>query len=91
MVTNGDEDLVEDPHAKPETCTAAPIYCGIPNRKYPDARPMGYPFDRYPYMIPKEEKWSLNRLFGFGGGLRPVETIEEYVTGIPNMGLTQVG
>lgn len=28
------------------TCSDADSYCGIKGRKYPDARPMGYPFDR---------------------------------------------
>ncbi|KMQ90993.1 hypothetical protein RF55_9192, partial [Lasius niger] len=27
-------------------CKDAVSYCGLRDRKYPDARPMGYPFDR---------------------------------------------
>lgn len=29
-------------------CTEAAAYCGIRDKKYPDLRPMGYPFDRLP-------------------------------------------
>lgn len=28
------------------TCNDAASYCGLRNRKYPDRRPMGFPFDR---------------------------------------------
>lgn len=30
------------------TCNQAAAFCGIRDRKYPDRRPMGYPFDRVP-------------------------------------------
>ncbi|XP_063705143.1 phenoloxidase 2-like [Culicoides brevitarsis] len=36
-----DQDLVG-------TCNQAASFCGIRDRKYPDRRPMGYPFDRVP-------------------------------------------
>lgn len=36
-----DQDLVG-------TCNQAAAFCGIRDRKYPDRRPMGYPFDRVP-------------------------------------------
>jgi hypothetical protein len=29
-------------------CSDAASYCGIRDRKYPDKKPMGYPFDRLP-------------------------------------------
>lgn len=29
-------------------CKDAVSFCGLRDRKYPDARPMGYPFDRRP-------------------------------------------
>ena len=29
-------------------CNDAASFCGLRDRKYPDARPMGYPFDRRP-------------------------------------------
>jgi len=43
MVTNGDEDAVFEKEHNPfeSQCRPSPIYCGIWNRKYPDARPMG--------------------------------------------------
>jgi len=31
-----------------QTCDNASSYCGIRNSRYPDARSMGYPFDRTP-------------------------------------------
>lgn len=29
-----------------KTCNNAASYCGVRNAKYPDKRPMGFPFDR---------------------------------------------
>ncbi|EZA55827.1 phenoloxidase 1 isoform X2 [Ooceraea biroi] len=40
----GDEVQQEEP----TRCRDAVSYCGLRDRKYPDARPMGYPFDRRP-------------------------------------------
>nr|Q95P07.1 RecName: Full=Hemocyanin subunit D; Flags: Precursor [Scutigera coleoptrata]CAC69247.1 hemocyanin subunit D [Scutigera coleoptrata] len=44
IVTNHDEDKVSDQ----ETCLCgdAVAYCGAHNQKYPDKKPMGFPFDR---------------------------------------------
>lgn len=33
---------------EPTGCKDAASFCGLRDRKYPDARPMGYPFDRRP-------------------------------------------
>lgn len=33
---------------EPTGCKNAASYCGLRDRKYPDARSMGYPFDRRP-------------------------------------------
>lgn len=33
---------------EPIGCKDAASYCGLRDRKYPDARAMGYPFDRQP-------------------------------------------
>lgn len=30
------------------TCNDASSYCGVKDRRYPDRRSMGYPFDRVP-------------------------------------------
>ncbi|XP_015592859.1 phenoloxidase 1 [Cephus cinctus] len=46
MISNFDDDKVEqDVQGQ---CVNAASYCGIRNKKYPDARPMGFPFDRWP-------------------------------------------
>jgi hypothetical protein len=73
MVTNGDQDAVNQPPA-PQTCRAAPIYCGIANQLYPDAKPMGYPFDRLPYAV----------------NGRVVGNLDEYIAGVTNMAAPQV-
>lgn len=44
MVTNYTEDQVDD--SSPELCKISSSYCGKLNQKYPDTKPMGYPFDR---------------------------------------------
>lgn len=89
MVTNGEEDAVltlpEPPNSNSarNTCVPAPIFCGIPNQLYPDARPMGYPFDRLPYSVPDQ--------YGNGQGRsRMVRDLAEYVHGIPNIAAFQV-
>ncbi|XP_015123559.1 phenoloxidase 1 [Diachasma alloeum] len=46
MVSDFAGDVVEQ--AQPVGCSDAGSYCGIRDRKYPDARAMGYPFDRRP-------------------------------------------
>ncbi|XP_016922311.1 phenoloxidase 1 [Apis cerana] len=40
-----DDRVVQD---EPIGCKDAASYCGLRDRKYPDARAMGYPFDRQP-------------------------------------------
>ncbi|KPJ13411.1 Phenoloxidase subunit 1 [Papilio machaon] len=44
MVTNWDDDKIEQDLVG--TCNDAAAYCGIRDRRYPDKRPMGFPFDR---------------------------------------------
>ncbi|CAK1590064.1 unnamed protein product [Parnassius mnemosyne] len=44
MVTNWDEDRIEQDLVG--TCNDAASYCGIRDRRYPDRRAMGFPFDR---------------------------------------------
>ncbi|CAH1733225.1 phenoloxidase 1-like [Aphis gossypii] len=48
MISNGANDQVENAQADGQTCDNASSYCGIRNARYPDARSMGYPFDRTP-------------------------------------------
>ncbi|RVE44160.1 hypothetical protein evm_011180 [Chilo suppressalis] len=44
MVTDWNQDRVQQDTVG--TCNDAASYCGIRDRKYPDRRPMGFPFDR---------------------------------------------
>ncbi|XP_076237383.1 phenoloxidase subunit A3 isoform X2 [Calliopsis andreniformis] len=46
MVSNYELDAVQQ--EEPTGCRDAVSFCGLKDRKYPDARPMGYPFDRQP-------------------------------------------
>lgn len=46
MITNNDEDRVDQDLTG--TCRDALAYCGIRDRKYPDKKAMGFPFDRFP-------------------------------------------
>ncbi|CAH0713396.1 unnamed protein product, partial [Brenthis ino] len=44
MITNWNDDRIAQDLVG--TCNDAASYCGIRDRKYPDRRPMGFPFDR---------------------------------------------
>ncbi|XP_017884414.2 phenoloxidase 1-like [Ceratina calcarata] len=46
MISDYSGDAVEQDESP--SCRDAVSYCGLRDRKYPDARPMGYPFDRQP-------------------------------------------
>jgi tyrosinase len=46
MISNYDDDRVEQDLSG--VCNDAASYCGVRDRKYPDRKPMGYPFDRLP-------------------------------------------
>ncbi|XP_022160595.1 phenoloxidase 2-like [Myzus persicae] len=48
MVSNGEIDQVANAQGDGQTCDDASSYCGVLNSRYPDARSMGYPFDRTP-------------------------------------------
>lgn len=101
MLTNFDDDYVEDNPDDlliPERCNSPYLYCGIKFRNYPDAKPMGYPFDRLPFAAPIQcphlgagHLWSLLfcrflQLFWY----RQVNSLEEYVSYAPNMASTVV-
>ncbi|XP_063875288.1 phenoloxidase 3-like [Scylla paramamosain] len=47
MVTDWSQDKVAQPDGA-RSCSAAASFCGILDALYPDARPMGFPFDRRP-------------------------------------------
>jgi tyrosinase len=81
IVTDGELDKPAEELAEVEedVCLSSHILCGKWGRRYPDARPMGYPFDRKPYSISNGE-----------GGTRPVSNLEEYVQELPNIKVTQV-
>jgi len=73
------------------------MYCGVKWRNYPDAKPMGYPFDRSPFTVPINcpkgvaSIWTLVicKILQFFL-LRPVANLEEYVSYAPNMAATVV-
>lgn len=46
IITNSEEDYVEPIGTGQQQCRPAYIFCGLMDERYPDARPMGYPFDR---------------------------------------------
>ncbi|KZC12758.1 PREDICTED: phenoloxidase 2-like [Dufourea novaeangliae] len=46
MISNYSDDAVEQEESS--GCNDAVSFCGLKDRKYPDARQMGYPFDRQP-------------------------------------------
>jgi len=62
VITSGDDLLVDDTSKE---CTSI-SYCGLQDEKYPDKRPMGYPFDRplsVSSTIAKHENWA-SRIIG---------------------------
>jgi len=52
MVTDGEVDEVDTFMKETPSCKASHIVCGRVGQRYPDARPMGYPFDRAPFKTP---------------------------------------
>jgi len=79
IVTDGAKDHV--PRANPSSteagrrgCRDAVSYCGILDEKYPDARPMGFPFDR----------------IRLGKDNRPLTNLDAFVAEAPNSKYTQV-
>ena len=56
MISNYEEDRVDQDLAG--SCNTAAPYCGIRDRKYPDRKAMGYPFDR-------KGRSGVNNLFSF--------------------------
>lgn len=46
MVSSYDEDRIDQELVG--TCNDSASYCGVRDRRYPDSKPMGYPFDRLP-------------------------------------------
>lgn len=48
MATNWVDDRVTAEENMKKLCRDAASYCGVLDEKYPDKRPMGFPFDRPP-------------------------------------------
>ncbi|XP_053617529.1 phenoloxidase subunit 2 [Plodia interpunctella] len=46
MLSNYELDKIEQPDGSEMSCKAASSFCGLRDKKYPDARAMGFPFDR---------------------------------------------
>nr|BAM76812.1 prophenoloxidase 2 [Mythimna separata] len=46
MLSNYDLDSVEQEDGSPMSCVQASSFCGLRDKKYPDRRAMGFPFDR---------------------------------------------
>lgn len=93
MATNYDEDRVQDSPKDlqfPEPCNSPYIFCGHPRRRYPDARPMGYPFDRpvNKPLLPCHPGHSFGSMICRAFNLvflKEVETLEQYTSRAPNM------
>jgi hypothetical protein len=75
IITDGDADGLRNQNAK--TCRDAMSFCGILDEKFPDRRPMGYPFDRVPYNDPMMPNTRVNSLIA-------------YARNIPNSGIKRV-
>lgn len=56
MITDSDEDQVEFMSENEKSCKDAFAYCGLRDEKYPDSKPMGYPFDRRSRSVSKSAK-----------------------------------
>ncbi|XP_046387013.1 phenoloxidase 2-like [Ischnura elegans] len=48
MISDIKDDMVEGSSAGNGACAESASFCGIRDKKYPDRRSMGYPFDRVP-------------------------------------------
>ncbi|XP_021958307.1 hemocyanin E chain [Folsomia candida] len=87
MITDASQDyLAPSEDSSMSQCVPSYIHCGIMGQAYPDKKPMGYPFDRKPLLLPVQQ---------YGGGqqgvqYRPPPTIESWVALVPNMASTQV-
>ncbi|XP_065204198.1 phenoloxidase 2-like [Planococcus citri] len=47
MITDYEDDKVEESPLHQKCCDKSSLsYCGVRNKKYPDKKPMGFPFDR---------------------------------------------
>ncbi|OXA56731.1 Phenoloxidase 3 [Folsomia candida] len=84
MATDARLDAVPQ-SGRGSVCRSAPIYCGIVGERYPDARPMGYPFDR-----PIYSNNNINPLDPRFDDVPGPITLEEWVSEVPNMAVARV-
>ncbi|CAL8134690.1 unnamed protein product [Orchesella dallaii] len=89
IVTDGSQDKVPNLDRK-NGCNSALSFCGILNEKYPDARPMGYPFDRNPYKREVMQPLDIADPCAAASMQVPVGSIEDYVSNIKNSAVVQV-
>ncbi|OXA56730.1 Hemocyanin A chain [Folsomia candida] len=84
MATDARLDAVPQ-SGRGSVCRSAPIYCGIVGERYPDARPMGYRFDR-----PIYSNNNINPLDPRFDDVPGPITLEEWVSEVPNMAVNRV-
>ncbi|XP_067015429.2 phenoloxidase 1 [Anabrus simplex] len=82
MISNYKDDKV-DQKLDEKTCSDASSFCGLRDKKYPDRRPMGYPFDRSPragvvtlqdFMNGLPNMWVIDVTINFNNRIEEVET-----------------
>ncbi|CAG7837626.1 unnamed protein product, partial [Allacma fusca] len=81
MVTNAEEDIPEGSEPNPDVkCKESISFCGILNKKYPDLKPMGFPFDREPSKIKSNQADMMDKdpqhLSGFIGNKPNMKAVE---------------
>lgn len=74
IVTDGKKDEVPKGNNSRPSCRDATSYCGLLDEKYPDAKPMGFPFDRNPRLVNN----------------RPIPDLDAFVKDVPNSKAVQV-
>lgn len=84
IVTDGGVDQVPDNLNRENRCDSAFSFCGVLNSKYPDARPMGYPFDRLSYRKPLAPEMRADIFNDCPEDDREVENLAEYASDIKN-------
>ncbi|OXA59799.1 Phenoloxidase subunit 1 [Folsomia candida] len=88
MITNADTDFVQGTsQSQFGQCIPSHIHCGILGQPYPDAKPLGYPFDRRPFITQVQTQDANGNPVVTN---IPPSNLESYVAAVPNMGTSQV-
>lgn len=87
IITDGQQDMAEV--NRYTGCKSAFSFCGVLDKKYPDARPMGFPFDRRPFEIKNPQMADIYEPCLYTDFV-PVATIGDYVAQIKNSALAKV-